>query len=152
MQPEPPANDGWQEIVHQPVAHHNGWPTLSLPLPPPPPPFNPNAQVDRIVSPAQSSHASKRLKTTMLEPEIDKGKEVANSPNSSENSSESVSSHLHLKDNFSHVISEIHPQGSNQLKATEGQNKKKSKESSSEKRQTPLIENMGFNVVNAIFF
>jgi hypothetical protein len=45
MQPEPPANDGWQEIVHQPIAHHHGWPTISLPFPPPPPPFNPNAQM-----------------------------------------------------------------------------------------------------------
>jgi hypothetical protein len=140
MQPEPPANDGWQEIIHQPVAHHNGWPTVSFPLPPPPPPFNPNAQVDRIVSPAQSSHASKRLKTTMPEPEIDKGKKVANSPNSSENSSESVSSHLHIKDNFSHVISEIHPQGSNQPKAAT----ERSKEGSSEKRQTASHRKYGF--------
>jgi hypothetical protein len=90
---------------------------LPLPLPLPPSPFNPNAQDDRIVSPAQSSHASKMIKTTMPDPKIDKGKEVANSPNSSKNSSESTSSHLHLKDNCSHVISEIFPQGSNQPKA-----------------------------------
>jgi hypothetical protein len=145
MHPEPPSNDGWQEIVHQPVAHHNGWPTVSLPFPPPPLPFNPNAQVDCIASPAQSSHASKRLKTTMPEPEIDKGKEVANSPNSSKNSSESVSSHLHLKDNCSHVINEIHPQGSNQPKAaTEGKTAGRSKESSSEKRQTASHSKYGF--------
>jgi hypothetical protein len=116
-----------------------------LSLPPPSPPFNPNAQVDHIVSPAQSSHASKRLKTTMLEPEIDKGKEVANSPNSSENSSKSVSSHLHLNDNCSHVFSEIHPQGSNQTKAAiEGKKIGRSEESSSEKRQTASHSKYGF--------
>jgi len=87
-----------------------------LPLPPPPPPLNPNAQADRIVSHIQSSHASKRLKTTMPESKIDKGKGEANSPKSSENSSKSISSHIHIKDNLSHVISEIHPQGSNQPK------------------------------------
>jgi hypothetical protein len=108
MQPEPPANDGWQEIVHQPVAHHHGWPTVSFPLPPPPPPKNPNAQADHVVSPIQSSHASKRLKTDVPKPELDKGKGVATPSKSSKDSSESVSSHLHLKDNCSHVISEIH--------------------------------------------
>jgi hypothetical protein len=117
MQPEPPAKYGWKEIIHHPVAHHNGWPTILFPLPPPPPPFNPNSQGDHIVSHFQSSHARKKLKTAMPEPELDKGKKVANSPNSSENSFESISSHLHIKDNFSHVISEIHPQGSNQPKA-----------------------------------
>jgi hypothetical protein len=123
-----------------------------LSFPPPPPPFNPNAQVDHIVSPTQSSHASKRLKTTMLEPEIDKGKEVANSPNSSENSSELVSSHLHLKDNFSHVISEIHPQGSNQPKAaTEGKTTGISKESSSEKRQTASHRQIWFLILLMLF-
>jgi hypothetical protein len=116
MQPELPANDGWQEIVHQPVAHHHGWPTISFPFPPPPSPFNPNSQADRVALLVQSSHASKRLKTTIPEPELDKGKGVANPSKSSKDSSESMSSHLHLKDSFSHVISEIHPQGSNQLK------------------------------------
>ena len=78
MQLEPPANDGWQEIVHQPIAHHNGLPTVSFPFPPPPLPFNPNSQVDYVASLVQSSHARKRLKTTIPEPELDKGKEVAN--------------------------------------------------------------------------
>jgi hypothetical protein len=152
MQPKPPANDVCQEIIHQPVEHHNGWPTVSFPFPPPPPPFNTNAQVDCIASPTQSSHASKRLKTTMPEPNIVKGKKVAKSPNSFENSSESVSSHLHLKDIFSHVIIEIHPQGSNQPKAaTEGKTTGRSKERNSEKRQNTSHKNMVFNVVNAIF-
>jgi len=66
MQLEPPASDGWQEIFHQPVAHHHAWPTVSLPLPPPPPPINPNAQADRIVSPIQSSHACKRNKISIM--------------------------------------------------------------------------------------
>jgi hypothetical protein len=154
MQPEPPANDGWQEIIHQPVAHHNGWPTISFPFPPPPPPFNPNSQDDRIASPTQSSHASKRLKTTMPEPEIDKGKKVANSPNSSENSSESVSSHLHLKDNFSHVIkvkSILKVPISLRLLQKEKQQKDQ-KRAVVKRGKPPLIENMVFNVVNAIFF
>ena len=65
MQPEPPTNDGWKQIVHQPVSHHNGWPTISFPFPPPPLQINPNSQVDRVVLPVQSSHASKRLKTNV---------------------------------------------------------------------------------------
>jgi hypothetical protein len=68
MQPEPPANDGLQEIIHQPVAHHSGWPTISFPLPPPPLPLNPNAQDDHIFSLVQSSHARKRLKNTIPKP------------------------------------------------------------------------------------
>jgi hypothetical protein len=32
MQPEPPAYDGWKDIFHHPVAHHHGWPTVSLPF------------------------------------------------------------------------------------------------------------------------
>jgi hypothetical protein len=145
MQPEPPANDGWKEIVHHPVAHHHGWPTISLPFPPPPPPFNPNSQVDHVASPVQSSHASKRLKTTIPEPELDKGKGVANPSKSSKDSSESVSSHLHLKDSFSHVISEIHPQGSNQLKVVaQDKSEKGSKEGNSEKRQTASHNKYGF--------
>jgi len=74
MQPKPPANYGWQEIVHHPDTRHNGWPTVSFPLPPTPLPFNSNSQVDNIVSPFKSSHARKNLKTTLPEPEIDKGK------------------------------------------------------------------------------
>jgi hypothetical protein len=81
----------------------------------------------------------------MLEPEIDKGEKLVNSPNSFEKSFESVSSHLHLKDNCSYVISEIHPQGSNQPKAaTEGKTTERSKEGSSEKRQTASHKKYGF--------
>jgi hypothetical protein len=117
MQLEPPANDGWQEIVHQTIAHdHHGWPTISFSLPPPPPPFNPNAQVDHFSSLVYSYHARNILKTIIPEPELDKGKGVANPSKSSKDSSESMTSHIHLKYSCSHVISEIYPQCSNQLK------------------------------------
>jgi hypothetical protein len=51
MQPKPLANDGWQEIVQQHVAHHHGWYDASFPLAPSPPPKNPISQVDHVVSP-----------------------------------------------------------------------------------------------------
>jgi hypothetical protein len=104
LQPKVPANDGWKEIVHQPVSHHRGWPTMSFHLPPP---INPNVQISLVVSPVQSSHASKRLKTDVPQPVQDKGKEVASPSSPSTDSSKSVSSHLHLKDEFSHVINQI---------------------------------------------
>jgi hypothetical protein len=143
MQLEPHANDGWQEIVHQPVAHR---PTLSLPLPHPPLPFIPNVQADRVVLLVQSSHASKRLKPAILEPKLDKGKEVANPSKSSKDSYESISSHLHLKHDFCHVISEIHPQGSNQLKVVaQDKSEKGSRESSSEKRKNASHNKYGYD-------
>jgi len=49
LQPEVPINDGWKEIVHQPVVHCNGWPTISLPLPPPPPLNQHAQQVDHVI-------------------------------------------------------------------------------------------------------
>jgi hypothetical protein len=114
-------------------------------LPPPPPPFNPNSQADHVASPIQSSHASKRLKTSIPEPELDKVKGVANPSKSSKDSSESMSSHLHLKDSCSHVISEIHPQGSNQLNiVAQDKSEKRSKEDSSEKRQNASHNKYGF--------
>jgi hypothetical protein len=127
MQPEVPANDGWKEIVNPVVSHHRGWPNLSLP---PPPPVNPNVQISPVHSPVQSSHASKRLKTDV--PHVqDKGKVVASPSSPSNDSSKSVSSRMHLKDDCSHVISEIQPQGSNQPRATSG----KSKGDNSDKRK-----------------
>jgi hypothetical protein len=77
LQPEVPINDGWQDIVHQPVVHHHGWPTVSFPFPPPPPLNQHAQQIDHIASPVQSSHASKRLKTTIPEPLSSKGKKVS---------------------------------------------------------------------------
>jgi hypothetical protein len=61
----------------------------------------------------------------------DKGKAVASPSSPSDDSSKSVSSRMHLKDDCSHVISEIQPQGSNQPRATSG----KSKGDNSEKRK-----------------
>jgi hypothetical protein len=142
MQPEPLANDGWQEIVHQPVSHHHGWPTTSLSLPPPPPPKNPNSQANHVVSPMQSSHAIKRQKIDVPKPKPDKGKGVANPSKPSKDSSGSVSSRLHLKDSCSQVISEIHPQGSDQPKNV----REISKESSSEKRPNASHSKYGLNV------
>jgi hypothetical protein len=110
LQPEVPTNDGWKEIVNLTISHHRGWPNMSFPLPPP---VNPNVHISRDDSPFQSSHASKRLKTNV--PHVqDKGKAVASPSSPSDDSSKSVSSRKHLKDECSHVISEIQPQGSNQ--------------------------------------
>jgi hypothetical protein len=104
LQLEFPANDGWQEIVNQSVSHHHGWPTMSLPLPPH---VNPNVQIARVVSPVQSSHASKRLKTDIPQPVQDKGKAIASPSSPSTDSSKSMSSRMHLKNDCSHVIREI---------------------------------------------
>jgi hypothetical protein len=101
---------------------------LSLPLPPL---VNPNVQIYHDVSPVQYSHTSKRLKIDIPQLVQDKGKAVASPSSPSIYSSKSVSSHLHLKDDFSHVINEIHPQGSNQPEATS----EKSKGNDSEKRK-----------------
>jgi hypothetical protein len=140
MQPEPPTNDGWKEIVHQLVVHHHGWPTASLPLPPLPPPKNPISQVDHVVSPMHSFHASKRLNIDVSKLVQDKGKGVATASKSSKESSESVSSHLHLKDDCSHVISAVQPQGSNKPKAAI----ERSKGDSSEKRPNASHSKYGF--------
>jgi hypothetical protein len=86
-------NDGWKDIVNQPAVHHHGWPTVSLPLPPPPPHNQHAQQIDHIASPAQSSHASKKLKTTIPEPLSSKGKKVLIHAKSSSDSSQSVTSH-----------------------------------------------------------
>jgi hypothetical protein len=106
---------------------------MSLPLPPP---LNPNVQIYHVGSPVQSSHASKRLKTDMPQPMQDKGKVDATPSSPSDYSSKSMSSHKHLKDYCSHVINEIHPQGSNQPQATSG----KSKGDICEKRKIVLPE------------
>jgi hypothetical protein len=114
LQPEVPENDGWQEIVHQAVSHHRGWTNLSLP--PPPPLVNPNVQITLAHSPVHSSHASKQLKTEAHHVH-DQGKVVAAPSSPSSDSTKSISSYIHLRDDRSHVISEIKPQGSTQPKA-----------------------------------
>jgi hypothetical protein len=113
LQPEVPENDRWKEIVHTKVSQHCGWPNLCLPSPPPL--VNPVVQASPTHSPAQSSHASKRLKIKSHHAP-NKGK-VLDAPSSpSSDSAKSVSSCMHLRDDFSHVISEIRPKGSTQPK------------------------------------
>jgi hypothetical protein len=83
LQPEVPANDGWQEIVNPVFSHHRGWPNISLPLPPP---VNPNVHISHVDSPVQSSHASTRLKIDV--PHVqDKGKVVVFPSSPSDDSS-----------------------------------------------------------------
>jgi hypothetical protein len=115
LQLEVPTNDGWQEIINQLVSHHRGWHTMSLPLPPP---VNPNVNISHVVSPFQSSHASKRLKIDIPQPVQDKENIVASSSSPPGDSLKSLSSRMHLKYECSHVIIEIQPQGSNQSWAT----------------------------------
>jgi hypothetical protein len=90
---------------------------MSLPLPPP---INPNVQIALVVSPVQSSHSSKILNIDILQPMQDKGKAMISPSSPSIESSKSLSSHLHLKYDFSHVINEIQPQGCKQPRATQG--------------------------------
>jgi hypothetical protein len=118
---------------------------VSFPLPPPPLPINPNSQVDHAALPVQSSHARKRIKNDVPKPELDKGKGVANPSKSSKYSYESISSHLHLKDDFSHVISVIHPQGSHQLKVVaQDKSEMGSRKRNSGKRQNVSHSKYGF--------
>jgi hypothetical protein len=108
LQHEVPENHGWQEIVHPAVSQHRGWPKLTFPSPPP---LNPITQDSPNHSPVQSSHANKKLKIEAHH-SFDKGKVVVAPSSLSEDSDKSVSSRMHLKDDFSHVISEINPKGS----------------------------------------
>jgi hypothetical protein len=96
--------------------------------------------VDPALSHVQSSHDSKILKTNILELMQDKGKEIATQSSSSKESAKSVSSRLHIKDDYSHVISGIQSQGSNQPKASI----EKSKGDSSEKRPNSSHSKYGF--------
>jgi hypothetical protein len=61
----------------------------------------------------------------------DKGKTVASLSYPSSDSTKSVSSQMHLRDDLSHVISEIKPQGSTQPKA----NSRKSKGDNNDKER-----------------
>jgi hypothetical protein len=119
LQPAVPENGGWQEIVHLTVSQHRGWPNLSLPAPSP---INHIAQDAPVHSPFWSSHASKKLKTNAHHA-LDKGKTIVAPSSPSNGSDKSVSSWMHLRDECSHVISEIRPKGSAQQK----ENSEKSK-------------------------
>jgi hypothetical protein len=124
LQPKFPKNYGWQEIVHLIVSQHCGWPNLSLPAPPPP--VKQIVQVSPAHSPIQSSHISKRLKIK-AQHAPDKGKVVVAPSSPSSDSAKSISSCMHLRDDFSHVINEIRPKGSTQLKANSEKSKGDSK-------------------------
>jgi hypothetical protein len=53
----------------------------------------------------------------------DKGKSIASPSSPSSDSTKLVSSRMHFRDDCSHVISEIKPQGSTQPKANSGNSK-----------------------------
>jgi len=79
---------------------------LSFPLAPPP--VNPNA-IKRI-----------KIKAPHVQ---NKGKVDASPSSPSSDLAKSMSSRMHLRDDFSHFISEINPQGSTQPKANSGNSK-----------------------------
>jgi hypothetical protein len=70
----------------------------------------------------QSSHVSKILKTEVHHA-LDKGKTNVVPSSPSNGCDKSVSSWMHLRDDFSHVISEIRPKGSTQPKTFLGKSK-----------------------------
>jgi hypothetical protein len=127
LQPEVPQNDGWKEIFHPVVSQPRGWPNLSLLAPPP---INQIVQASPVHSPVQSSHASKRLKIEAHHAP-DKGKAIAAPSSPSNGSNKSMSSRMNLRDDLSHVISEIRPKGSAQPKA----NSERSKGDNNNKRR-----------------
>jgi hypothetical protein len=113
LQPEVPEKDRWQEIVHLTVSQHCGWPNLSLLAPPH---VNKIVQAAPFHSPVQSSHAIKRLKTKAHHAP-DKGKDTASPSSPSIDFDKSMSSRMHLRDDCSHVISNIRPKDSTHPKA-----------------------------------
>jgi hypothetical protein len=125
LQPEVPENDGWQEIVHPAISQHHGWPNLSLPAPPP---VNQISQAAPVHSPVQYLHARKRLKIEAHHTP-DKGKFIDAPSSPSNDSAKSVSSRMHLRDDRSHVINDIRPNGSTWPK----ENSERSKGDSSNK-------------------
>jgi hypothetical protein len=120
LQPKVPKSDRWQEIIHLAVSQHRNWPNMSLLAPPPQ--VNPIFQASHEHSPVQFSHVRKRLKIESHHAP-DKGKVVVAPSSPSNDSAKSISFHMHLRDDFSHVINEIGPQGSTQPK--ENSNKSK---------------------------
>ena len=105
------------------VSQHRGWPNLSLPSRPP---INLIVQDAPVHSPVQFSHASKKLKTEAHHA-LDKGKAIISPSSPSNGSDKSVSSRMHLRDDCSHVISEIRPKASPQPKVNSGKLKGDSK-------------------------
>jgi hypothetical protein len=100
---------------------------LSLPAPPP---INQIVQASPAHSPVHYSYASKRFKTKSHHA-LDKRKVFVAPSSLSNDFAKSISSRVHLRDDCSHVISEIRPKGSTQPKAnskkSKGDNNKKGK-------------------------
>jgi hypothetical protein len=120
LQLEVPENGGWQEIFHPTVSQHCGWPNLSLLAPPLP--VNPIFQASPTHSPIKSSHASNRLKIEAHHAP-NKGKVVGAPSSPLNDSAKPVSSRMHLRDDCSHVISEIMPKVSTHSKANSGKSR-----------------------------
>jgi hypothetical protein len=120
LPPEVPENDEWPKNFHPTISQHRGWPNLSPASPPLT--VNPNVHISPTHLPVQSSNTSKRLKTEAHHMH-DKGKYVASPSSPSSDSAKSISSHIHLRDDYSHVINEIKPQGSTEPKANLGKSK-----------------------------
>jgi hypothetical protein len=114
MQPEPSANDGWNEVVHNPLPYFNGRPTVSLPLPPPPPLKNPFQPVISMASRALSPQQPKNHKALSQEPKPNKGKwpAVSISSDSSNDSSYTIKSSPIKPENEPRKISlgDMHPE------------------------------------------
>jgi hypothetical protein len=119
LQPKVLENDRWQEIVHPTISQHRGWSNLSLPAPPP---INQIVQDAPIHSLVHSSHASKSLKIEAHHAP-DKGIVIVSPSSPSNDSDKSVSFCMHLRDDFSHVISEIRHKGSTQPKTNSERSK-----------------------------
>jgi hypothetical protein len=134
-----------QDIVHSPVVHHHGWPTVSLPFPPPPPLNQHAPQIDHVTSPIQSSHARKRLKTTIHEPMSSKGKKKSLIPNHLITPLSQFTSHAQQINEPSPSLSEVQPHASNQPLTDKAHSTNKARRStSSEKRQIASHSKYGF--------
>jgi hypothetical protein len=110
---------------------------LTLPAPPP---LNPIFQAAPNHLPVQSSHASKRLKIEAHHA-FDKGKSIVAPSSPSDDSDKSVSSRMHLRDDCSHVISEIKPKGYAHPKENSG----KSRGERNNQGLHHRLENMAFD-------
>jgi hypothetical protein len=96
----------------------------------------------------KSSHASKRLKTESHHA-FDKGKAIDAPSSPSIDSDKSVSSQMHLRDDCSHVISEIKPKGSAQPKANLGKSRG---DSSNQGRVASQTGKYGFLILCYLLF
>lgn len=77
LPPEAPVNDSWNDVVHPPQTHFDGWPTVSFPLPPPL--KQPAEHIASVTSHAHSTQPLKRLESISQDPEPSKEKQLANS-------------------------------------------------------------------------